>query len=667
MPARDTERPITLRRFDGVNLLLDQAFLGPSYLRKADNWIPGLTFRLDKTPGNTLFAPGAISTATRVLKLTRAYNAAGNRYLYAVVSVSGGGDQLWVSQDEGAWTQVQLSGGGNATFAQSDSVYEIENLNGILYVGNGIDPLYSIPIGSTATALVSITAFTDGSAAPSAAADPGAQILCGSYSFAWAIFDHTANVWLERGQTRTLQTSQTGDQSISFPTPTGFSSNGGALSTRYRAHLFIAPINLPVEFGHDHTPAGLSGAGTQVIRALVADGEPLPLIGPARTGRMMRGHLGRLWLAGDQSNLTAVWASSTLVPGLEQVVFNSGLFFPANARLPRTFSNITALGLAATGRDQPSVPLIICTLTDTYLFYGDIFDDPSAQWLRVSQTIGCVNKDTMVETPHGTLWMGLQSVYLMPPGGGVPIDVGWPIRPSIEETPVVGRAKCTAIYHKGFYKLAIVPPGQLTATKQWWLDLSQGIEQIPSWWGPNKRVAVSAWCVGQQDPAEPDRGFGAVDAAAGAIELLQQANTYSESNGAVPIPSTLQTGDLDDGHPFDRKVFTRVRVTAFPIDDVTIDVGVVVDGATVTAFDAMTIPGISGAEWDVGLWNVAEWAQETLISEGQSQAPSARPRGRSGAVILAHDDAVPLSLRDFELVYLPVERPDRTLPDDPLS
>jgi hypothetical protein len=141
MSAKGKERSLVLRKFDGVNLLVDQAYLGPSVLRSAANWIPGDTYRLAKTPGNTQLAPGAIGSTDFILKIARAYSGS-TRYLYAVTQpTGGGGDELWVSANEGAWAQVQLAGGGNATFTEDGGIYDIEIANGALYVGNGVDPI----------------------------------------------------------------------------------------------------------------------------------------------------------------------------------------------------------------------------------------------------------------------------------------------------------------------------------------------------------------------------------------------------------------------------------------------------------------------------------------------------------------------------------------------
>jgi len=673
MPSPN-EKEIVLRKFDGVVLLVDLAFLGPSYLRSSQNWIPGETYRLTKAPGNTAYPGGNIAGQDRVLKLIRAYSGA-NRYLYAVTDPTAvGGDQLWVSINDAAWVRVALSGGGDADFAGSSQVYDMEVLNGILYVGNGVDPIFSIPVGGTATALTTIASFTDGSAAPTpqtqtlnfAPEDTHEEIIPGTYSYTWAIFNHTTDRWIERGQTREFTLNDNTNNALQFPAPTGMAN---ALSATIRAHLFVAPINLPIEFGHDQNPEGVGTTGAMAplnLRTITTDGHPLPLRGVARTGRIMRGHLSRLWISGDQAATTAVWATYTLVPGLEQDIFNAGVFFPVNARLPRTFADVTAIGLASTGSDTgPEVPMVVCSLSDTYLFYGDILDDPNATWRQVSQTIGCVSADTFVETPMGSIFLGLESVYMIPPGGGPPQDIGWPIRPAVTAIPSNQRTRCTALYHKGFYKLAIVPAGQATAVQQWWLDLRQGIGNVPSWWGPHVRTAVSTWCTADQDSAESDRGFMAVEGT-GIIEMIHQPNTFTENVGTSTLISILTTGDLDDGRPFDRKMFCRVRVTGFPGDATSLQVQLSVDGLIPTPMDAMTLVAPGGAIWNVDQWNVGQWAQAGA-TEGESVCPSNRPRGRAASVQLIHSQSVALALRDFELRYLPVPRPVRLLANDSRS
>ena len=395
---------------------------------------------------------------------------------------------------------------------------------------------------------------------------------------------------------------------------------------------------------------------------------------------------------------------------------------------------------------NPDAPIAITTLSRTFHFYGDILDDPNAEFMQLSRKAGCISSETMVETAFGLFYCGLRSIYMIPVGGGVPQDVGWPIRPAIESIPVAGRPLCTARYHKGFYKLAIVPPGSSTAIQQWWLDLRRGLSQIPSWWGPHLRVPISAWTTADQDPQEPDLGIHAVDAtgsnitvatnpgstttvlqltpgtsgmAAGdlinvglqlatiqsvdsafqvtltapllatpsigtvvvdaahgpALEYMHQVNSHTEYNGQSVLRSILGSGELDDQKPFVRKNFTRVRATVFPADSTQLAVAIVVDGAQSQPMDPMVlqIPATAGGGslWNVATWNVSQWGVETEVFklEGESilgdpQGLGERPRGESIMVSLMHTTPVSISLRDFEVRYLPVPRVARSIAED---
>jgi hypothetical protein len=66
--------------------------------------------------------------------------------------------------------------------------------------------------------------------------------------------------------------------------------------------------------------------------------------------------------------------------------------------------------------------------------------------------------------------------------------------------------------------------------------------------------------------------------------------------------------------------------------------------------------GSNGAIWDVSQWNDAEWSS-TVFEESLSTFPTARPRGRAIDLLLVEESRLRVDLRDFELVYLPVDRP----------
>jgi len=660
MPTATAERQIVLRRFEGTNLLVDNAFLGPSYLRRAQNWMPGETFRLEKRPGALPFE--TIPGATRIHVLKAATDPTGNRLLIAVARIAGV-DQVYVSTNNGAFADIA------SPFNSPRERYAIEVINTYAYIGNGFDPIKALELTMlTATNLVTIGTFTDASADPTLVADVGAQILSGTYSFCWCIYDHDDAIWVERGIVNTTDPREvtvrtSGDTAIQFAFPVGFNVIY-PMGDRYKAHLMISPVDFPVEFAHDQTPEGVT-SGTTTIRQVIADGPPLPLRGPARVGSIMRAYRGRLAVAGDEVNPTATWGTAILQPGNEQAIYNTGIFFPHNARLPRTPEPVTGLGLSSVGeREALDSPLVVLTLTRTYLFFGDFLDDPGATWILVSPRVGCISAAAVTETPLGLFWISLESVYFLPVGGTSPIDVGWPIRPAIQAIPAGSRARCLGLYHKGFLKLAVVPPGETTATEQWWLDLRTGVGRVPSWWGPHRGVGVSALAQTPYDLTDPDVGYHAVEGE-DLVETIHERNSYRENNATQTIISIITTGDLDDQIPFRRKVFTRIRSIGFPAQTTSLSVTAKTDGGVaVSNVDPLVFIGAGGAQWNVSEWNIAQWGSRSF-TEAQSLMPSNRPRGRTIALQLTHAEAIGLAIRDFEVAYILVERELRSISDQP--
>lgn len=644
-----------VRRFEGTNILIDSTYLGPSYLRRSQNWVPGETFRLEKRTGTAAYGGGDLPGTVTQTHLIRSAEVAGDALFFAVAR-DGASDTVFVSVNNAAWGTVN----GSSMFTTQATRYDMEIVNQFAFVGNGIDPIKRIDLSTlTAVNLLVIAAFTDGSADATLVDDPGSQILTGTYAYCWCIFDVPGKIWVQRSQTREVTKRQITDQAITFPFPTGM----GPLGATLKAHLFVAPVDYPIEFAHDQTTAGAT-IGDTTLRTVVADGPPVPLRGAARTGSIMRTYYGRLVIAGDQNATDAVWCSSTLAPGNEQPLFDAGIFWPHNGRLPRAPEAVTGLGLAGPGERESSVqsPLIVLTLTRTYLWYGDVLDDPSAQWVLASRRAGCISAASVAETPYGVLYCGLESVYMIPTGGAVPVDVGWPIRPAIQAIAFGARSRVTALYHKGFYKLAVVPPGAAQATQQWWLDLRRGQTAVPSWFGPHLGVPVSAWASTPYDAAQADLGIHAI-ATTNVTERIAQPNSYHENHGASTIVSVLQTGDLDDGAPFDRKLFTMLRSIGFPVKTTTVTVSAMLDGGLATSYPALLFQGVEGAIWNVSEWNTASWGQ-IAFTEAQSTSRSRRPRGRTISLQLSHAEPIGLALRDIEVTYIPIPRLVRSVPED---
>jgi hypothetical protein len=105
---------------------------------------------------------------------------------------------------------------------------------------------------------------------------------------------------------------------------------------------------------------------------------------------------------------------------------------------------------------------------------------------------GCASFETVAETPWGVFWAGHDDVYFAPNGGGPIIPVGRYIASEFKHTPFDMKYLWHAEYHDGWYRLAIMAPGQnqsdpVAMENQWWLDLRYGPPQDwtkARWFGP---------------------------------------------------------------------------------------------------------------------------------------------------------------------------------------
>jgi hypothetical protein len=350
--------------------------------------------------------------------------------------------------------------------------------------------------------------------------------------------------------------------------------------------------------------------------------------------------------------------------GLEQDLFDQGLFFPATAfaDLPAACTGLAVAGSTSAARN-PTAPLAMFTETSTHFALGSFVDDPDFQLIDVSTEVGCVSDRTIVSTPFGILFLGQDSVYLLPPQLAEPVRVGWPIEPALRAIPFAARETAWAGYHKGFYRLACAPAGGLENTVQWELDLRQGLGDPPSWWGPSTHPAYSAFTRSRREPTEDDRGWGAV-AGGGEVVLLEQPSNYRDRD--VAITSEFRTARITQGSggqpaPLQPKVAKRVRAIAKVGSTTSLGITIHTDGALMEPGNAtqvsgtLALPGSEGARWNVDRWNVSRWAS-TRETKGVFLVTGAPLRGLAFELTVTHKQAVAVTLRDVELRVQPADR-----------
>jgi len=651
-------------------LAMDPAFTPPGFLMRSENWVPDLTYVLSKRRGSLSWL--RLPQPGRCDPLVYCTATNGTRYLYAVAA-----DQLYVSQGDAPFIPVTnglFPGTRAARAAGTDNRYGAAVVADTLYVGSDVDPIKAVPLGGSATDLVPLANLDDTGQATTLTADDATRVLAGTYSYRWGLYDHATSVWTKIGPVHTVTTGGTGRQRIAFTAPSG------ALSGSLLYHLFLAGVDQEIEGAHDQTPAGLSAGGQFALwddPAVESVGVPTPS-SVVRRGSHLVAHRGRLWGAGglDAARRRA-WATSVLVPGLEQTLYEQGLFFPAAAVSPDLGAPVTGFAVASLSSTNrsPTSPLGIFTATSTWLYFGDPLDDPQSELVQVSGEIGCPGDRTIVATPVGVLFCGKRSVYLLTPQQAEPRDVGWPIEPAVRAQPVPFRTRAWAIFHRGFYKLALVPAGGSDPSEEWWLDLRRGLTDPPQWWGPHTTPAYTAAARATDHPDEEDRAWAAQDGSSTFFVLLDQADEYMDPIGprsggqwnvaqwntgqwatevSAAIVSRLRTALLDAQQPLTPKLAKRARIIAQTID--TTSLGIVVHSDYgYAASGTLVFPTPLGDAWDTTDWNVAEFAMRwTVLSEFECPVPE--PRGRAFTATLTHVDPLACDLRDFELRVQPSAR-----------
>lgn len=691
-PKDSPEQAFRLRKFQGTATEMDSTFLGPSFLQRTQNWIPTQSYRLGKRPGTSLLQNVGLTT-TRVTHLNATHDPAGISYLYAYCLTSAGGAQVNQSITEGAFAACP-----GATFASPNPGRTITFRNRV-YAGNGVDPMKSWLIGETDPAKVQIyTTMTDlgvpAQPAPTAAAAGCAEIPTGTYSFAWGRFNTLSGLYT--GRTQSAQVTVPAQTVLTFAPP------ATALGTNEVYRLFVSPRNYPIEYATMQADSMLVGQTTAKFSSFDVSDTRCPVSAGAllRTGNMFLIWRNRVVFAGMASDPFSVYSTDVILPGLEQSVFNQGTFFPVDAKVPLPHK-VTGIGVAGVTSDQDAQsPLLFFTESQSFLVMGDPFDsnDVTAQLIEISSRVGCVSHGSIVNTPYGTLFVAIDSVYLIPPGGGYPQNVGWPIADQIRAIAVGSRPTIIATFHKQFYKLIIPSSGSSGNTQQWWLDLRQGVQDQPSWWGPHSigastlgevPIALSAITADPSSVLEVDRGYAAHDATDHVIlhhQVGLNKDYYPGLQYGVGVASILFSGRFDADQPFIAKVITRLRLIAQVAAQSSIQVRLLLDNGKQARLDDIVL----GLDMDpAGEFvhlvpfgdppfppSYQEFSTTTMTravfgsiapAEAQTITPFDRPRCLSVIIVMTHaprpeDDpkkrgAVPgVELRDFELLYIPSER-----------
>lgn len=298
-----------------------------------------------------------------------------------------------------------------------------------------------------------------------------------------------------------------------------------------------------------------------------------------------------------------------------------------------------------------------------YLFSGTDLRTPSTTGdysiFPLATKIGCVSPRTMVWTPKGTIYLGVdKQVYMLPFQSSTPIPIGHKITSNtylagvtgIEDASTSLLSNACAAYHDGYYKLSITPAGGTANTYQWWLDINRLYQDEEGlwgpWFGPMVGMAISCFAVqgGTGDSGELLGGESA--AATGSyVYQLNQRGVYADDGTALQI--YYQTFYHPLGAAFLRKDVHRVELELLNVLG-TVNVDFLdIEGALKTG-DTVSLSG-NAVYWDDNYWDEDYWSSSMPTRQTISITPAIQPRRLS--VLVKHSS----SNDKFELYSISAE------------
>ena len=305
----DREHAIPVRQFTGTMQSMDPAFVPRGFLTYCSNWIPDPTFVLTKRRGSVQWQqlPGTITDVD-----TLGYNLGsdGHRYLFAMAcSGTPGGDTLYLSVDDGTFAAVT-----NGKFATQSERYGLVAVGDTVYVGNDTDPLKYVHLQDAAVDLVPLALADDTGQVATFLDDPNSNLIAGTYSYRWAVYNATTEMWVSIANVRTATTPAASRVRLSFRPPTA------TLPAGQSWHLFVAGADQMIEGAHDQLPNGVAG-GTSDIFALYDDPDVSTAVVPIPSTVRRRGshlcvHRGCVYGAGGPGRRAGGYGRArSLFPG----------------------------------------------------------------------------------------------------------------------------------------------------------------------------------------------------------------------------------------------------------------------------------------------------------------------------------------------------------------
>jgi len=289
-----------------------------------------------------------------------------------------------------------------------------------------------------------------------------------------------------------------------------------------------------------------------------------------------------------------------------------------------------------------------------YLFFGtdlDFSGTPDYVLAPLAYSVGCNAPRTMIWTPLGTMWLGIdRQVYMLPFASATPIPVGNKItsvirgEEGIEKIPAAQLANACAVYHDGFYKLSVARDGQTTNNAQWWLDVTRMHKDENAhhgpWFGPmlGQTINVFAKQAGAGDVGELLAGESS---AKGYVYEVGDDNTFSDIDPSDASAKAIQvfyqtfyndlTGNphlAKDIHFIEAELLDVLGTVNIDFEDIT---------GTIKSGDSFGLSG-NAIFWDDAFWGEEDWSNSAPTRQKVEIDPVIQTRRLS--ILVKHNSSV---------------------------
>ena len=273
--------------------------------------------------------------------------------------------------------------------------------------------------------------------------------------------------------------------------------------------------------------------------------------------------------------------------------------------------------------------------------------------------VGCESPRTMVWTPKGTFWLGVdKKIYMLPFGSVTPIPVGTKLSSNnvdiegIEKIPDSEIQNACATYHNGYYKIAFSRFGQTTNDVQWWLDVNRLYQDedghFGPWYGPMVGQAVSCFA-NMNGPGDIGQLLAGEATAKGYVYLLGDKTVYGDIDPTTAIAQTMRTEYQTYMNPLG-STSLRSDVHKIELEILNVVGNVYVEfhdfDAVLKADDQFAMDAIF---WDDYYWDEFYWASSRPVRKVIDISPAIQPRRLS--VVIWHE----VSNDVFELYSIKVK------------